>query len=485
MRSLEVILILFIFYVETSVAFKKGEEGVCLVPIRKQVRGRGKTPVKPTYKLVCCDGWMYDVATQKCVFHCRFGCERGKCVGPNKCSCDPPLILENNKCVDPVCDPPCVNGKCGGNNICLCDPGYEKVNTTHCAPVCLPGYEHPCFNGSCKATNNMTAWDTDAVNSDLFTCIPKCAQDCINGACVAPDVCKCHEGYTNESQWQCSPVCDYCENGTCVAPNECQCFDGYSKKDGKTCTPDCETPCEHGVCTAPDVCTCDSGYELQYTITNNNITQETCQPVCSEVCINGHCESPDTCACDPGFIRKDIHPSICYKLCPGLCENGVCTLSGKCDCQRGYVLENETCIAMTPVNCETCGGNCTTEDICWCSNDRPCFFPAEVESAEIASSTMLAGLGLTWMVGGAVGLLLLILVIVVIGQMWRKRKEYPTNEGNNFSSVAYTVPNTLLKVREDIKPENDYDVVDDQDPTKAAGEALLEETTVIDDKMYD
>ena len=90
-----------------------------------------------------------------------------------------------------------------------------------------------------------------------------------NGTCVAPDVCKCAEGWTG---FDCSvPVCKQsCANrGNCTLPNTCTCERGWSENDCEK--PLCAQECHHGkvydknnklvanstgVCVAPDVCRC-------------------------------------------------------------------------------------------------------------------------------------------------------------------------------------------------------------------------------------
>jgi hypothetical protein len=76
-------------------------------------------------------------------------------------------------------------------------------------------------------------------------------------------------------------------NGTCVAPDTCRCADGWSGHDCSV--PVCDEPCQHnGNCTMPGECTCESGWEGQYCD----------RPVCAQECYhNGECVAPDTCKC--------------------------------------------------------------------------------------------------------------------------------------------------------------------------------------------
>ncbi|XP_014370425.2 multiple epidermal growth factor-like domains protein 10 [Papilio machaon] len=449
------------------------DDGTCLdcsVPFRL-VSGRTPRERQVKEKLVCCPSWKYDSRSKKCIYYCRFGCERGKCVGPDKCSCDPPLQLVDHKCVEPQCDPPCQHGQCHPNNTCICGADFEKINSSYCAPKCDPGYERQCINGSC---------DSD-IDTDPIMCRPVCDPECVHGDCIAPDVCRCHEGYKNDNSSECTPVCESCGNGTCVAPNNCQCFKGYSRDERGSCIPHCETPCVNGSCSAPGVCSCPQNYTLEHTV-ENNTTVDKCVPVCSQTCVNAYCESPNTCACEPGYVKISGSSTICRKECDGPCENGICTLFGHCDCNQDFQLENGTCVPanITKLDCEACGGHCIAGD-CRCDDDSPCSMTAAVETAEIESSARLAGLEISWVVGGAVSLLLLTLMIAVFGHMWKRRKEYGVKATDNndgaFSSVAYTVPGTLLTMGDGRKEarDNEYDAVNDEDPSRAAAEALLED----------
>ncbi|XP_068631467.1 von Willebrand factor D and EGF domain-containing protein-like [Battus philenor] len=451
-----------------------GDEGVCVTTKFQQVRiGRGKTMLKQLNKTMCCEDWKFDFASKKCVFYCRLGCDRGKCVGPNKCSCEPPHVLVNDKCVEPVCEQPCVNAKCAVNNTCICDSGFEKINSTHCAPKCKPGYERPCTD-SCDSLD------------DPFTCLPKCEYDCINGDCVEPNVCKCKEGYQNETEWSCTPICDACLNGDCIAPHDCRCHDGFKNESG-VCSPICKQPCTNGFCSAPDICSCNPGYKEQIGV-DGSIK---CEPICTESCDNGFCESPENCACLPGYFIANTSRFTCYKECDGPCDNGVCTVNGVCECDHDFKLESGTCVSIVQkVDCLNCTGNCS--GVCGCADNSDCAPPPEIESAEVASSARLAGLELFWLGGGAIGLLFLTMTILIIGHMWKKRKNYGAkstdDRENNYGSVVYTLPNTLLDMGDgrDGRPEEDqdYDVVNDPDPSKAASEALLEDAHVRHEGTY-
>lgn len=76
-------------------------------------------------------------------------------------------------------------------------------------------------------------------------------------------------------------------NGTCIAPDTCRCAEGWTGGDCRT--PICEQICLHnGNCTGPNTCTCERGW-----------TDFDCSvPICAQECQNGgFCVAPDTCKC--------------------------------------------------------------------------------------------------------------------------------------------------------------------------------------------
>eukprot|EP00937_MAST-01D_sp_MAST-1D-sp2_P007042 g7042.t1 len=76
-------------------------------------------------------------------------------------------------------------------------------------------------------------------------------------------------------------------NGTCVAPNTCRCADGWMGFDCSV--PVCHQECQHnGNCTQPDTCTCERGW-----------TGKACEiAMCAQDCNNGgECIAPDVCKC--------------------------------------------------------------------------------------------------------------------------------------------------------------------------------------------
>ncbi|OWR45264.1 hypothetical protein KGM_210251 [Danaus plexippus plexippus] len=412
----------------------------------------------------------YSKVNGKCVPVCEGECQNGFCAGPNKCECnlgyeiDP---LDRFTC-RPVCNPACVNASCVFPGTCSCYPGYESLTANICKPKC-----DDCLNGDCIGPNECRCQEGYELIGTK--CKPVCSQICVNGYCSTPDTCSCNNGYELDARdkFTCNPICkEKCINGTCVSPDICQCFEGYEKtSNDNSCKPKCLS-CENGICIRPDVCSCDDDYVLY---------NGTCVPVCSSLCINGYCKSPNECGCLDGYIRNSSNPAACYKPCSGLCNNGICNIDGNCICDPGYELhQNGSCVAITMVHCENCNGTCGDDGHCKCWDGITCSNITFIEPASVKSAEVLAGLQLTWLLGGCISFLLLVLVIVVMAQMWRKRQEFVTKSvdgvgGNQYGSVVYTVPDTLMKrnVSDEACSDNDEaEEVTAQDKLEAA-ERLL------------
>ncbi|KAJ1436904.1 hypothetical protein B484DRAFT_416698 [Ochromonadaceae sp. CCMP2298] len=76
-------------------------------------------------------------------------------------------------------------------------------------------------------------------------------------------------------------------NGTCIAPDTCRCAQGW---EGSACrNPICSQTCFHnGNCTLPDTCTCEAGWS----------GYDCLIPICAQECQNkGVCVAPDVCKC--------------------------------------------------------------------------------------------------------------------------------------------------------------------------------------------
>ncbi|XP_037957737.1 uncharacterized protein LOC119687480 [Teleopsis dalmanni] len=102
------------------------------------------------------------------------------------------------------------------------------------------------------------------INQDI--CAAICSDDCDNNAiCIAPDTCKCKDGYKEAPDNNlCLPNCeDKCPtNSLCIAPFYCECLEGYRKANDE-CVPICTVECRNSFCVAPEKCECYKNYELQ------------------------------------------------------------------------------------------------------------------------------------------------------------------------------------------------------------------------------
>ncbi|XP_055538760.1 protein draper isoform X3 [Wyeomyia smithii] len=189
---------------------------------------------------------------------------------------------------------------------------------------------------------------------------------------------KCCVGYgKNEAGDRCIPVCSNgCKHGECIAPEECRCDQGYV---GKTCNincppmrwgSDCSQTCEcknNSTCNAQDGrCHCQKGYRGQFCefqCPADRFGQD-CNEVCQ--CRNGGKCDPISgeCYCAPGFTGP-----LCAQKCPEGKHGEQCR--SDCRCQNGG-----SCDSQTGVRCESrCtlgyyGESC--DEICTCHNNSSC-----------------------------------------------------------------------------------------------------------------
>nr|XP_029732824.1 von Willebrand factor D and EGF domain-containing protein-like [Aedes albopictus] len=219
-----------------------------------------------TRKQVCCDGY-YEM-DDDCIAVCSKGCENGRCIAPEECSCNKGYLMVNDRCV-PQCTS-CNNGNCVAPNQCVCVAGFVKNNAGLCVPKC----KDDCVNGICNELNQCVCKDGYFFNEKLLdfgisnntVCTAKCDRLCQNGMCMGRNTCECLFGYelSQYDKFTCNPVCDPswidCSHGQCVAPNKCICDVGYKMEENK-CVPECNPECEHGNCENPRECTCWEGYE--------------------------------------------------------------------------------------------------------------------------------------------------------------------------------------------------------------------------------
>lgn len=487
------------YEVSTTVCYKSAkpcDQGRCSnehftkscagITTRRSPKKNGNgTKIKQT--LICCTNYEYVLEEDVCKPKCALGCEGGTCVEPNVCRCEAPLMLnaDKNKCIQPQCEPECVNAVCQNTNVCTCNPEYKPYNSTFCIKNCPTGFEinketldfcqprcsRQCVNGFCVAPELCSCISGYEINKrDPYTCLPICNPKCLNADCVLPNTCSCHDGY-EDVEGTCKPKCEFCDDGECVGPNKCKCKDGYERKTN-TCVPQCKIPCVNGFCSRPDTCLCDPGFN------HHETEQSVCVPVCNKKCINSTCEAPDFCVCLNGFVVSEdrsickpkcdncfngtcIEPNVCVcdkgyemedaicrPICNNTCLNGYCSGPDVCSCNYGFKLENDSCIPEELIHCKSCQGKCS-EGSCFCLDSKPCYLEPEIP-AEVQSPKM-AGMEITWTVGGLVCLLLLILIIVATERLWRKKRKEESKDGEDkhqYGSVIYTAPNTLMRNKE-------------------------------------
>lgn len=163
---------------------------------------------------ICCEGFIRDKSDMsKCVSICPEGFNyiSGSCI--------------------PYCEN-CYHGKCIAPNQCICNAGYTK--STH---GCIPDETQSCIH---KVTRKVVVKQNGQFRKrrvefccegyirdkhDVRRCVPKCQAgfDYIEGSC--------------------SPHCENCKHGKCIAPNQCKCNEGYEK------SPEGCTPIQTNICT--------------------------------------------------------------------------------------------------------------------------------------------------------------------------------------------------------------------------------------------
>lgn len=239
------------------------------------------------------------------------------------------------------------------------------VNDDDFAPRCVtPGGPNVAWGTACRC-GDLTVDE---------------GETCDDGGREAGDGCSVNctveDGWTCPSTGGvCSPLCDpACVQGECVAPDTCRCEDGW---EGASCADAvCDPACVEGACTAPDVCTCDAGWE--------GVLCDA--PICDSACVHGSCVGPDTCACDGNWGGPlcdacaghwagedcaecaDGHFGAgCEGACPacvhGACDDGLAG-TGACICDTGWGGALCDAFACDPA----CGVNasCTGPNTCTC-----------------------------------------------------------------------------------------------------------------------
>lgn len=229
----------------------------------------------------CSDGYRR-ISEFQCEPICS-SCLNGDCVSPEDCECLEGYKNNSEEICEPICDPNCVNAKCVSPNQCKCDESFEKYLKSH---ECLENHVIKDRESCLKSCQHGTCSDHGACICDsgyeMYNgkCLKVCTKECENGKCLE-DQCVCPKNYKlSENSTSCLPICSFedehdCIEGTCVAPQTCKCFDGYRFLDARNCTcvPMCSPQCINGVCTE-NGCICHENFY--------NISDYECIKNCSE-----------------------------------------------------------------------------------------------------------------------------------------------------------------------------------------------------------
>ncbi|XP_056002124.1 receptor-type tyrosine-protein phosphatase kappa-like [Ostrea edulis] len=426
----------------------------------------------------------------------------------------------------PDCSTPCPNtcrychietGACQE-----CKPGYQGHQ---CELSCSPQY----YGELCKETcGNCSDWVT--CNNVNGTCTNGCDVGVYGDKCKTP----CPVGWHGKNCSLKCTNCDKCDRftGQCTSPcyagwkvanctNEC---DG--RKYGLGCIHDCGAcldykQCHHinGSCLQK----CDAGFQGELCKTKCFLGKfgKNCEQYCSDNCE----DDPKTCngttgectaGCRPGYdgLRCDKECSMlkygenCNQTCGKCRDSEKCHhVNGACfnGCDKGFreILCNEECEPQyyghnCEKNCSTTCINQTCDSI-----DGKCFGEQMVHEKKVTPDDN----NLAPIIGGAVGVLLACLLVVVIflvlrryrsqGQGMKTQRAMPSKKDNfqeDFSSLEESHPSSS-KHRENvymnseikkpqISPKKSYEAEVDEDELihseNPYGDAYLNEMTISD-----
>ncbi|XP_062898043.1 platelet endothelial aggregation receptor 1-like isoform X2 [Mobula hypostoma] len=366
----------------------------------------------------CCQG--YYERRGICVAQCSQECVHGRCVGPDRCQCEPgwrgsdcssncSLQTWGPACADcgckngGICDPTsgrcsCPSGYLGASCEDTCPAGTYGLhclrrcrcrNQSSCDPSsgqcwCAPGTtgalcERPCKEGDCGSQCPCQYGGTCTAGDEACLCLPGwmgsvCALPCPQGTFGqnCSHQCQCHNG------GQCDHVRGQCRCAPGYTGDRCEeeCPQGtYGLDCAQTC--DClnQAQCMH----VDGACLCAHGFEgarcsqrhCQDQLYGHQCNMQcTCDPLHTQSChpVTG------VCTCDPGWSGPQCNESCaptlygtgCLKGC--LCLNGgKCNpVSGQCACTPGYT--GSHCSEVCPL--WTYGQNCSF--ICQCQNAAFC-----------------------------------------------------------------------------------------------------------------
>lgn len=311
-------------------------------------------------------------------------------MGHNDCVCLHGRV--NGECRS-LCDSRCKNGSCVEEK-CVCNEGYADTTPKH--SLAFMFYDEYDYNSG----------------EETEGCQPVC-ENCTNGQCVAPNECKCNEGYAKLSDGSCQPSCSNCTSGgICVAPGECRCLPGYKMSDSK-CIPHCFGHCPDHKCIKPGVCECGENFFWSNFVEEcvpkcvsmrckpnercmgttgtcdctlgykRNTTTSECDPICDNGCVNGYCSAPNICSCNENFTH--LNATHCQRKCDPTCPRNAECQDGTCVCSKGYTKYSSICLK----NCPCTNAYCSDYDNeCRC---RLGYFKNPKNSSECISECELDG----------------------------------------------------------------------------------------------
>ncbi|XP_060660309.1 protein draper isoform X3 [Drosophila nasuta] len=244
---------------------------------------------------------------------------------------------------------------------------FQERGSTWCLniPPSCPTYriKHRVVNKTQTLTKARIVRDCcDGYVRQGNQCVPHCSQPCQHGECVAPEKCKCTEGYggpvcnisvnceTNCSSGyygeNCDQVCRCLNNSSCDSDTgNCICAPGWTGVD-------CAEPCPDGF----------YGLECKERCQKSTHGNTTCDHITGEV------------VCRPGYLGL-----TCEHACPQGLYGPSCKLKCNCEHQGECNPENGQCTCLpgwTGANCnqscpqDTYGAGCSQH--CRCQNHRSC-----------------------------------------------------------------------------------------------------------------
>ncbi|XP_034484147.1 protein draper isoform X3 [Drosophila innubila] len=225
---------------------------------------------------------------------------------------------------------------------------FQERGSTWCLniPPSCPTYriKHRVVNKTQTLTKARIVRDCcDGYTRSGRECVPHCSQSCQHGECVAPEKCKCTEGYGGPV---CNIICRCLNNSSCDSDTgSCICAPGWTGED-------CADPCPDGF----------YGMECKERCPESHHGNSTCDHITGEV------------VCRPGYLGL-----TCEHACPAGLYGPNCRLKCNCEHQGECNHENGQCTCLpgwTGANCnQTCpkdtyGQGCTQR--CRCQNHINC-----------------------------------------------------------------------------------------------------------------